>query len=152
MAGLAVILADTVVEDFGGTILPAGDQHVGGHSPHNQTAAVARLPVAASRECEGLLSRFGAELAEQIGRSSLGEWVGPYRSAFGLHLVYVSAREPGHMPPLEEIRSVVEREWLADRRQETNDRFFQALRSRYRVSIELPGETSEGRLSASGAR
>jgi hypothetical protein len=63
----------------------------------------------------------------------------------------VTDREPGGVPSLDEVRPAAEREWLHDRRQDANERFYQALRGRYRVEIRLPdaadgdGKAGQGR-------
>ena len=46
------------------------------------------------------------------------------------------------MPSLEEIRDVVEREWRAAERRKANDTFYERLRQKYAVSIEMPAATS----------
>jgi hypothetical protein len=53
----------------------------------------------------------------------------------------MTAREAGSLPSLEEVRSIVEREWFAERRRAANDEFYQALRQRYDVEIRLPADS-----------
>jgi hypothetical protein len=53
---------------------------------------------------EGFIaSQLGEAFASVVARSKAGEWFGPVESAFGYHLVLVSNREQGRVPPLEEI-------------------------------------------------
>lgn len=44
------------------------------------------------------------------------------------------------MPELAEARDAARREWLAARRHEANEAFYQRLRDRYTVTIEQPEE------------
>ncbi|MGD2075729.1 MAG: peptidylprolyl isomerase [Gammaproteobacteria bacterium] len=81
---------------------------------------------------------FGNDFAATLSAVPLGRWSGPHGSPYGLHLVYVSERLPAREPPLSEVRSEVEREWLAERRREANARFYQALRERYTVEVAYP--------------
>ena len=81
---------------------------------------------------------FGGDLAEAIVSAPQGAWSGPFASAFGLHLVRVTDRMPAHLAALSEIRRAVERDWMAERRREANELFYNALRERYRVEIHLP--------------
>jgi hypothetical protein len=94
---------------------------------------------------------FGSALAEAVAQADPGGWSGPYPSSYGLHLLFVTDREPGGVPSLDEVRPAAEREWLHDRRQDANERFYEALRGRYRVEIRLPdaadgdGQAGQGR-------
>ena len=68
-------------------------------------------------------------------------WIGPVESPFGAHLVQLSARAAGRLPPLAEIRAVVLREWQATQQQAANEAFYEGLRRKYDVRIE--GEIGE---------
>jgi hypothetical protein len=85
---------------------------------------------------------FGAELANRLAETASDGWTGPYPSSFGWHLVRVTARTPSRVPRLAEIRPQVEREWLAERREAANERFYEALEARYQVRIDLPDAES----------
>lgn len=79
---------------------------------------------------------FGAEFAARVAAAPIGEWRGPIASAFGAHLVRVSTREVGTLPPLEEIRPAVVREWESERRMQAATKAYAEMRSRYTVEIE----------------
>lgn len=79
---------------------------------------------------------FGEGFAEQLATLPLGQWAGPVKSGFGVHVVRVSARVDGRVPPLEEIRAAVAREWESDRRRAAREAQLQELRKRYDVVIE----------------
>jgi hypothetical protein len=79
---------------------------------------------------------FGSEFEAQLREQPLGEWVGPLKSGYGAHLVWVGARTPGRMAQLAEVRDEVARDWAARRRLELLEAQYQALRSRYQVRIE----------------
>jgi hypothetical protein len=40
------------------------------------------------------------------------------------------------LPPLEEVRDAVEREWSFAKRKESNEAFYARLRERYTVTVE----------------
>jgi len=88
---------------------------------------------------------FGTEFATALTDVPVGNWSGPLESAYGLHLVLIREREPGLLPPLEDVRDTVQREWEAARRTEAKEAFYQGLRKRYEVSVERPrgAETEE---------
>ena len=81
---------------------------------------------------------FGAAFTAKIATLPLGHWEGPAESGYGLHLVLLKARVPGGTPPLAQVREAVLRECNAERRNEFDEDFYKALRSKYVVSVELP--------------
>jgi hypothetical protein len=87
---------------------------------------------------------FGERFAQQLDSVPLGAWAGPVDSGFGLHLVRVTARAPGSLPPLAEIRPLVSREWESARRRDALEANLKSLRTRYDVVIEarLPGASA----------
>ena len=79
---------------------------------------------------------FGDSFAQQIVVLQPGEWIGPLYSTYGGHLVRVSAKQEERFPVLAEIRKQVEREYLAERRQELKDITYRKLREGYEIIIE----------------
>jgi hypothetical protein len=79
---------------------------------------------------------FGAEFAEALDKATAGQWTGPIRSGFGVHLIRVSDRKPGRVPALDEVRDAVAREWANAKRKELEDRRFEELLERHEVTIE----------------
>jgi hypothetical protein len=51
-----------------------------------------------------------------IGRAPERSWVGPIASPYGMHVVWVEAREPGAVPPFETVRGRVRERWLESAR------------------------------------
>ena len=76
-------------------------------------------------------------LRYEVIRLDLGQWKGPIISGYGAHLVYVTERVDSRLPALDEIRDIVEREWYATRRRQANETFYQALREKYTITVEL---------------
>jgi PPIC-type PPIASE domain len=84
---------------------------------------------------------FGPEFADALNIIDPGEWTGPIKSAYGLHIVRVSKRQAGRFPALGEVRDVVVREWSNDRRKKLDDARFNELLKRYRVIIRSRSAT-----------
>jgi len=82
--------------------------------------------------------QFGDEFAARLGELSPGHWQGPVPSGYGVHLVFVRERAEGRVPPLDEVRDGVAREWANARRVEANERFYKEMLARYAVTIEGP--------------
>jgi hypothetical protein len=81
---------------------------------------------------------FGPGFAKRIDEAPLDTWAGPIPSSYGLHLVRVRERVPGGMPRLDDVRGLVEREFLADRRKAQLDAMYERLLARYKVVPEVP--------------
>jgi hypothetical protein len=79
---------------------------------------------------------FGDDFAHSIAEAPPGSWVGPLRSSYGLHLVWVTTVEPAALPPFETMRPAVEREWFAEHRAAAQTTQYQELRARYRVIVQ----------------
>ena len=67
-----------------------------------------------------------------------GDWQGPVKSSFGLHLVRITQVVPGRVPPLAAVRQRVENDWRDATLSERQDRAYQALLDGYRVRIQKP--------------
>jgi hypothetical protein len=87
---------------------------------------------------------FGPALADAVFAVAPGEWSGPYRSGFGLHLVRVVERTPSRLPPFDEIRDEVARTYGEAKRAERNAAEYARMRAHYDVVIEWPGGDEAG--------
>ena len=86
---------------------------------------------------------FGDEFAARVVTLEPGSWQGPIQSGYGLHLVLVRERVEGRMPSLEEVRPMVERELLGQRRREQLAAMYDELLQKYSVTFE--GAAASGR-------
>lgn len=62
-------------------------------------------------------------------------WEGPIESGFDLHLVYIDERIDGELPDLGQIPEAVFRDWASEKRKQTNEAFYDALRKCYKVTV-----------------
>lgn len=83
-------------------------------------------------------SQFGEAFADGLRAIPTGRWSGPLTSAYGFHLVLVTALEPSRLPEFESMRKVVQREWFAERRSAAMEDHNRQLRSRFVVRVEPP--------------
>jgi hypothetical protein len=91
------------------------------------------------RELAGI---FGAPFATAVQRVAVGEWVGPLRSAYGLHLVRVDGRTEGRTPPLNEIRETLAQDWREERRADANRVAIERVRQGYEIVFEPDRRTA----------
>ena len=85
---------------------------------------------------QDLRREFGAEFARAAAHLPQNEWAGPVPSAFGLHLVRITARRTAEQPALAEVRERVAVDWRNAQRAALNRQALQRLRAQYRVEIE----------------
>lgn len=114
--------------------LQSGRAGAGRESVGDATLLPATLEQASPRD---LANVFGEGFAAQLEQAPLGQWAGPLESSYGLHVVRVSARTPGVMPSLEQIRPVVLREWQSEQSRRRGDELFRSMLDKYDVRIEL---------------
>jgi hypothetical protein len=79
---------------------------------------------------------FGPGFAEAVDAAPLHTWVGPVRSSYGLHLVWVRGRDPGRIPTLAAVRGRVSQRLLRERREQREREAIEAMRARYTVEVE----------------
>jgi hypothetical protein len=91
---------------------------------------------------------FGNEFAGRVDALPAGEWTGPVESPYGLHLVLVLERVAPAGPALADIRPVVEREVVAERRRTQLQALYERLLAKYTVTIEMPKEEKKPAAAA----
>jgi peptidyl-prolyl cis-trans isomerase C len=89
---------------------------------------------------------FGDELADALFGAAGGDWTGPFRSDFGLHVVRLRSRSDARLPPYDEIAARVAEEYAAQRRREANERAYREMRARYDIVIERPAAEAAERV------
>ena len=110
------------------------------------TMLPSRMPLAPFDQVE---RNFGGEFVSELSSTSVGEWSGPIRSTFGLHLVKIDERIEVRDPPLSEVIAAVKREWEAERRREIADERYDEMRQRYSVVLETPKFEGDSPAAAS---
>lgn len=81
-------------------------------------------------------NELGDEFARAVSTLPIDAgWQGPVKGALGWHLVRLTDREPGTLPPLEAIRERVEGDWRAETARTRTDAAYKVLRDAYTVKI-----------------
>ena len=99
----------------------------------------AKMPLARQSD---IARTFGSDFAARVVLLKPGTWQGPIESGYGLHLVHVQERVAGRMPTLEEVRPMVERELLGQRRREQLAAMYDQLLQKYSITIESPAASA----------
>lgn len=97
---------------------------------------------------KAIAAQLGDGFAAALVGVPVGVWSGPIESAYGKHIVLVTERTEGRVPPLAEVRDAVEREWRSAERRKANEAFYAKLRERYDVTVEIPPTAAAGASSS----
>lgn len=82
---------------------------------------------------------FGdSDLSSELFAAPLGGWVGPFKSGYGWHVIRIAVREPPRPAELAEVRSRVQADFRAQRRERANSLAFQKIAKKYRVVTDGP--------------
>ncbi len=81
-------------------------------------------------------AQFGEGFKDALFALDSGQWTGPVQSPFGMHLIRIDQIVDARVPLLDEIRDVVKREWLVDRRDVAQQAVFDSLYDKYTITIE----------------
>ena len=85
---------------------------------------------------QSVTNLLGNDLAGSVFSLEPGRWHGPVESAYGFHLVSVSARSAAQPHPFDEARAQVLEEWHRARQAEATDQFHADLLKKYIVVVE----------------
>jgi hypothetical protein len=77
-------------------------------------------------------------LSAELFTSPTGQWAGPFKSAYGWHLVRVTERQPAHRAQLDAVRARVQADYVADLRERANAEAYRKIASKYRVITDTP--------------
>lgn len=81
-------------------------------------------------------NQFGEDFADSLFALNVGQWTGPVHSPFGTHFIRITQKVEGRVPALDEVRDIVIREWLVDRRLAAQQAIFDSLRDKYTITVE----------------
>ena len=90
---------------------------------------------------------FGAQFGREVFAAPSGTWSPPISSAYGLHLVYITHREPGAVPPLPAVANRLRLQIEEIRREKNFESLMNDLRSNY--SVVTPRPTQDVREAVS---
>lgn len=97
----------------------------------------------ADRSAREIGDLFGTNYATSLAgldASQPDDWQGPIESAYGWHLVRITARTPARDPLMAEVGDAVRRDFLQARRRDANETFYRSLRDRYDIRFAEPAE------------
>lgn len=101
----------------------------------------ASLPLTGARTVDG---GFGQGVFDALMTAEMDVWSGPVRSGYGLHLVRVTEREQGALPPFDEVRDAVVADWRREMSDELSAAQYEGLKARYQIILPENAVVAEG--------
>jgi peptidyl-prolyl cis-trans isomerase C len=107
-----------------------------------------------SEQVEHLFGR--TDFSANVFAVPLRQWAGPFRSAYGWHLVYVQSRAAAQEQPFATVRDKARADYLGDSQKQANESAFSALARQFTVARNrsaaegIPRSASGDRSAAKG--
>lgn len=87
-------------------------------------------------DASALSGMFGPEFAAAVFGLKSGAWSGPIRSAYGLHLVFISKTNVTKPRPFEEVRGALLADWWREKEETASREYIDRLRAKYGVELD----------------
>ncbi|PHS39384.1 MAG: hypothetical protein COB07_06415 [Sulfurovum sp.] len=84
----------------------------------------------------GLARLFGLKFEKALNTLPLNTWLGPVKSGYGVHLVYIENKKARHLATLEEVQAKVKLDFRVNAQKKAIDAFYDALQNKYDLVIE----------------
>ena len=78
---------------------------------------------------------FGKDFSINFVNVELNKWVGPIKSPFGHHIIYVTNYTEGYLPDITNVLKQVEVDFLQDQRDKAIENYLNKIRSEYKIYI-----------------
>ena len=100
------------------------------------------LPSEVSLESKEQLARkFGETFVSGLEGLELKQWLGPLKSEFGLHFVFLQTKQAANIKPFESVKKSVLNDWQYQNKQSYQEQYEQRLLERYNISVQMPEST-----------
>lgn len=104
---------------------------------NNLNRSMAMIPSTFEEEPARIIERtFGKDFTLEVFKFNPGEWHGPIQSAYGWHLVKISDKTEGIVPPLEDIWEQVVREWTFENQKKVKEELYEEMQKKYTIIVE----------------
>lgn len=86
-----------------------------------------------------LEDHFGLDMVKMLfdENNSVGSWIGPFKSTYGYHLVFIASRKPGRDANIENIKTRIRQDIYRLETKEQSQRAVQAIVKTYKIKIEI---------------
>jgi len=88
-----------------------------------------------------IANNFGGSFAASVAGLPAGQWRGPFKSAYGWHLVKLSDKRDSYIPDFDEVSESVLAHWHQQQRDKANEEAFARLQKSYQIEIHKTQES-----------
>ncbi|MGF6177319.1 peptidyl-prolyl cis-trans isomerase [Ensifer sp. 4252] len=89
-------------------------------------------------DADMIATTFDEQFVKVLSSAPTGQWFGPVRSQYGVHLVLIEQRIEASAPSLEGVKVAVQLDWESERRREIAARRYDEMKRRYEVRVLRP--------------
>lgn len=116
------------------------DALAGGAEP-DALGTATLLPSSMAEAARGAVDgTFGVGVFDRLAETEGAGWMGPFATAFGVHVVRVTEHEAAKTPPLQVVRERVLEDWRASQADAARNAFIEALVSERRIQLPVAAE------------
>ena len=80
-------------------------------------------------------NEFGKNFSSYFNKIELDKWIGPIKSPFGHHIIFVSSYEEGYLPDIASVLKQVEVDYLQIKRDQAVQEYLNQIKSEYKIYI-----------------
>ncbi|MAA92188.1 MAG: rotamase [Gammaproteobacteria bacterium] len=78
---------------------------------------------------------FGPEILPAFDNPELKQWIGPYPSSFGEHLLYINNKTQGYFPEFQAIEALLKQDLLIEKQDQRLTDYIDSVKTEYKVII-----------------
>ena len=78
---------------------------------------------------------FGIEFLNAFENPRLNEWVGPFKSSYGEHLLFINNKKAGYLPEFETIEVLIRQDFAIQEQEQRLADYINTVKSEYKVII-----------------
>ena len=78
---------------------------------------------------------FGRQFTLNFNKIELNKWVGPYKSSFGHHIIFIVDSKPGYYPEITQVLNQVEVDLTSFNKEAAVSNYIDQIKSEYKVII-----------------
>ena len=80
-------------------------------------------------------SDFGNNFSDHFDSIELDKWLGPFKSAFGHHIIYVTSYQEGFYPDINKVLKKVEVDFMLYQKDMALEKYLNEIKSEYKIYI-----------------
>ena len=66
---------------------------------------------------------------------TMNEWIGPFKSSFGHHIIKVNTSTPGYYPVITEVLNQIEIDLLAEKKDSAIREYINSVKLEYKIFV-----------------